>query len=79
MPPVRWATLSCHELAYPLDRLTIVRSDDALLSALQRVEGADVAHALVVDPAGRIVGTLDPSALQRALQPAPSEPEPARV
>lgn len=79
VPPPRWETLEVRSLAYPLDRLTIVRADDALLPALQRLEGADVAHALVVAADGRIVGTLDPSALHRALSLGPVGEEPARV
>lgn len=79
VPPARWETLEVRALAYPLDRITVVRDDDALLPALQRVEGADVVHALVVAADGRIVGTLDPSALQRALATAPDRGEPARV
>lgn len=79
VPPPRWESLAVRDLAYPLDRLTIVRSDDALLPALQRLEGADVAHALVVAPDGRIVGTLDPSALGRILAAPPAGSEPARV
>ena len=79
VPPVRWETLEVGSLAYPLARLTVVRADDALLPALQRIEGGDVAHALVVADDGAIVGTLDPSALQRALDAAPSRREPAGV
>jgi Zn-dependent protease len=77
--PTQWDQLPVRALAYPLDRITLVRSDDALLPALQRVEGADVVHALVVAPDGRIVGTLDPSALHRALAPPSAERAPARV
>jgi Zn-dependent protease len=65
--PMQWDRLPVRSLAYPLERITLVRSDDALLHALQRLEGADVAHAMVVSPEGRIVGTLDPAALHRAL------------
>jgi len=79
VPPVRWETLEVGSLAYPLERLTVVRADDALLPALQRIEGGDVAHALVVAADGAIVGTLDPSALQRTLDETPTEREPSGV
>jgi hypothetical protein len=75
--PTLWDQLQVRSLAYPLDRLILVRGDDALLSALQRVEGAEVAHALVVSDDGRILGTLDPSALHRALAVANAERRPA--
>ncbi|MCB1041101.1 MAG: site-2 protease family protein, partial [Acidimicrobiales bacterium] len=47
LPPERWEHLAARDLAYPLDRILVVRSDDSLLTALQRVEGADIPHALV--------------------------------
>jgi hypothetical protein len=67
VPPETWDQLPVTSLAYPLDRLTLVQSGEQLIPALQKVEGADVRHALVVAPDGRIVGTLDPSALDRAV------------
>lgn len=68
VPPESWDQLPVPALAYPLDRLPQVRSDEPLIPALQKVEGADVRHALVVAPDGRVIGTLDPSALDRAMQ-----------
>lgn len=67
VPPVRWETLAVADLAFPLDRVVTVSSTDALLPAIQRIEGGDVKIGLVVDPYGAIVGTLSPSALQRAV------------
>ena len=77
--PTQWDKLEVQALAYPLDRLIIVRADDSLLPALQRIEGADVSQALVVAADGRIVGTLDPTALHRALSLDRAERRPARV
>jgi Zn-dependent protease len=63
--PRLWDRLEVRALAYPLERVPIVRVDDPLLAALANVEGGDVHHGLVTDPEGRIVGTLDPSILGR--------------
>jgi Zn-dependent protease len=67
VPPESWDQLPVTALAYPLDRITIVRADELLIPAMQKVEGGDVRHALVVSHDGRIVGTLDPSGLDRAV------------
>ena len=67
VPPQSWDALPITALAYPLDRLTVIHSGEALIPAIQKVEGADVRHALVVAPDGRVVGTLDPSAIDRVL------------
>lgn len=64
--PRLWDRLAVSALAYPLERVTIVRSDDALLSALANLEMGDVRHGLVTDPEGRIVGTIDPTVTYRA-------------
>jgi Zn-dependent protease len=73
VPPQQWDQLPVPALAYPLERLTRVRSDEPLIPAMQKVEGAEVRHALVVATDGRIVGTLDPAALDRAMQSAQAE------
>ena len=67
VPPQRWERLQVGELAYPIDRITLIHLDEPLLPALQKVETGSVAHALVVAPDGRIVGTLDPSAIDRMM------------
>lgn len=67
VPPETLDGLAVTDLAYPLDRLTMVRPEDGLLVALQKLEGGDVALALVVSADGRIVGTLDHSALDQAI------------
>ena len=53
-----------------------MRADEDLIPALQKVETADIHHGLVVDADGRIVGTLDPSALHRAMAMRADEPQP---
>lgn len=79
VPPQSWDQLPVTALAYPLDRITVVRDDELLIPAMQKVEGGDVRHALVVSVDGRIVGTLDPSALDRAAHGHPSERHPSPV
>lgn len=74
VPPESWDGLPVTALAYPLDRLTVVRSDESLIPAIQKVEGGDVRHALVVAPDGRVVGTLDPSAVDRVMHERDRQP-----
>ncbi len=56
------------DLAYPLDRITIVRAGEPLLAALQKVDSGDVREGLVVADDGHVVGTLDGGTLQRTAQ-----------
>jgi len=79
VPPESWDQLPVTALAYPLHRITVVRADELLIPAMQKVEGGDVRHALVVAADGRITGTLDPSALDRAMHGPPSRPHPTSV
>lgn len=73
VPPQSWDQLPITALAYPLDRITVVRAEEPLIPAMQKVEGGDVRHALVVSADGRIVGTLDPTGIDRAMQDRPTE------
>ena len=79
VPPETWDQLPVPALCYPLDRVTLVHADEQLITALQKVDGADVRHALVVAADGRIIGTLDPSALDRAVEARKREPQPTGV
>ena len=76
VPPESWDQLPVTALAYPLERVTLVRADEQLIPALQKVEGADVRHAMVTAADGRIIGTLDPSALDRAVHARRQQPTP---
>lgn len=67
-PPQSWDELPVTALAYPLDRLTLVRADEDLLSAFQKLESGDVRTGLVVSAEGQILGTLDPGALDAELE-----------
>ncbi len=67
VPPERWGQLLVSDLAYPMDRVVRLRVDEDLLPAVQKVEGADAGSGIVVAPDGTVVGTLDPSAMHRAL------------
>ncbi|MBX3312770.1 MAG: site-2 protease family protein [Actinobacteria bacterium] len=58
-----WDQLRVDALAYPLDRLTVVRTDDPLLPAVQRIDGGDVREGLVVGPDGTVAGTIDARAV----------------
>lgn len=79
VPPQQWDQLPVTALCYPLDRLTIVHVDEPVIPAMQKVETADIRHALVVTPDGRIVGTLDPSALDRAMADHQAQAQPSPV
>ena len=79
VPPEQWDHLPVPALAYPVDRLTQVRASELLIPAMQKVEGADVRHALVLADDGRVVGTLDPSALDRAVHARQGERSPMGV
>jgi len=68
VPAHQWDALRVADLAFPLDRVTIVRREEPLLPAVQKIDGGDVRDGLVVDPDGTIVGTIDASALFRALE-----------
>lgn len=68
VPAHQWDTLRVSDLAYPLDRITVVRRDEPLLSAVQKIDGGDVRDGLVIDADGTIVGTIGASALYRTLE-----------
>lgn len=63
VPDDRWAQLRVGDLAFPVDRLTVVSADEALLPAVQKIDGGDVRHGLVVAVDGSVVGTIDAKAL----------------
>ncbi|MGI8756012.1 MAG: site-2 protease family protein [Acidimicrobiales bacterium] len=67
VPPERWDSLAVGDLAFPLDRLVTVTPDELLLPAVQKVDGAEVRSGLVIAADGTVIGTLDASALHRAL------------
>ncbi|MCU1454581.1 MAG: peptidase [Acidimicrobiales bacterium] len=68
VPPGHWAGLLVSELAFPLDRITLVSPDEPLLGACQKLDGTIGNEALVVDAAGQVLGTVGPDAVQLALQ-----------
>lgn len=63
--PDQRRTMTVADLAYPIQRLTVMSTDDQLLSGLQRLDGGDVKLGLVVDSGGTVVGTIEPSVLNR--------------
>ncbi|MCU1352381.1 MAG: site-2 protease family protein [Acidimicrobiales bacterium] len=66
--PERWAALRVSELAFPLDRITMVSPDEPLLNACQKLEGAMSDEALVVDAEGQVMGTMGTDAVHFALE-----------
>lgn len=73
VPQEHWDRLLVEELAYPLDRITVVRADEALLPAVQKIDGGDVRDGLVVDADGTVVGTVDAGALFRTVEARKAE------
>ena len=66
--PAQRHSIKVSDLAYPLERLTILSADDQLLSGLQRLDGGDVKLGLVVDATGTVVGTIEPSVLHHVVE-----------
>ena len=63
VPDDRWEHVRVVDLAFPVGRLTVVRADEALLPAVQKIDGGDVRQGLVVATDGSVVGTIDAKAL----------------
>ncbi|MCB0976519.1 MAG: site-2 protease family protein [Acidimicrobiales bacterium] len=63
-----WEKLPVQALAFPLDRVTVVRSDEPLLPAAQRVDGGDIRDGLVVSPDGEVIGTIDSRSVYRVAE-----------
>lgn len=63
VPQERWAGVRVADVAFPLDRLTVVSTDEPLLPAVQKIDGGDVRQGLVVSNDGSVVGTVDARAL----------------
>jgi Zn-dependent protease len=68
VPTDQWDRLLVRDLAYPLDRITVVRPDEPLLPAVQRIDGGDVRDGLVASGDGTIVGTIGANALFHTLE-----------
>ena len=62
-PAEKWEPLRTSDLAFPINRLTVVRADEPLLTAVQRIDSGDIRTGLVVDDHGRTIGTVDARAL----------------
>ncbi len=68
VPSAQWAQVRVSDVAYPIDRVTVVQAGEALLPAVQRIDGGDVREGLVTGPDGSVVGTLSARALFRILE-----------
>lgn len=71
--PAIWDHLRVGQLAFAPDRLTFVRSDAPLLTAVQRIESGSVSEGVVTDAAGNLVGLVDARALFRTVEHRRSE------
>lgn len=65
--PHRWTEVRAVDVAWPLDRVPTASTEDPVLTALQRSEGADVDHILVIWPNGQVAGISGHDAANRAL------------
>lgn len=65
--PHRWTEVRAVDVAWPLDRVPTASTEDPVLTALQRSEGADVDHILVTWPNGQVAGISGHDAANRAL------------
>lgn len=63
-----WHQLRVDQLAFPLDRVTVVRFDEPLLPAVQRIDGSEVRDGLVVDATATVIGVIDSRALFRSAE-----------
>ncbi|HEX2574819.1 MAG TPA: hypothetical protein VHK88_00630, partial [Aquihabitans sp.] len=68
VPADRWDHLRVVDLAYPVDRISVVRPDEPLLPAVQKIDGGDVRDGLVVGADGTVLGTISAVALYRTLE-----------
>ncbi len=68
VPEPQRSALRVADLAYPLDRITVVGPTEPLLPAVQKIDGGDVRDGLVVDRDGTVVGTIDAAALFAGLE-----------
>lgn len=66
--PDQWDRLQVDHLAFGLDKITVVSTTDALLPAVQRIDGGDVRDGLVVGPDGTVAGIIDARALYRVAE-----------
>lgn len=66
--PQVWPQLRLSDLAYPIERLTVVRADEPLLAAVQKIESGELPQGLVVADDGTVVGLLRPSGIHQAIQ-----------
>lgn len=70
--------LRVEDLAFGLDRLTIIESDRPLLTSLQRLDSADLDRGVAIDRNGTVVGLIDPGALGRTIRRHRDATVPAR-
>ena len=65
VPAEHWAGLKVNELAFPIDRIGVVRADEPLLDALSRSRPTATSMLLVVGDDGRVVGVVDPDTVDQ--------------
>ncbi len=70
--PQDWSVVRAVDVAWPIERVTTARTDEPVLTALQRADAAAVDRILVVHPDGRVAGTSGRDAMTHALAGPPA-------
>ncbi|TDD23680.1 site-2 protease family protein [Nonomuraea diastatica] len=70
VPPDARAVTRLRDIACPADQVPAARPDEALTDLLTRMDGCADGRAVVLDPAGRLIGLLTPSDISRLIQTA---------
>ena len=72
VPPTAWPSLRVRDLAFPLERVAVVKTSDTLLSAAQRIQSTPSQDAFVVGPDGRVIGTIGTETIEWAMRSQPA-------
>lgn len=67
LSPDRWERTSVSDLAVPLGRIVRLAPTEPLLPAVQKVEMSASDSGVVIDAHGQVLGTIDASAVHRAM------------
>ena len=63
----QWPSLRVSDVAFPIDRVLTVSPSEGLLNTLQRLGHRPVDRALVLSPAGHVVGLIDEESVRSGL------------
>uniref|UniRef100_UPI000DE24763 CBS domain-containing protein n=1 Tax=Nonomuraea lactucae TaxID=2249762 RepID=UPI000DE24763 len=70
VPPEVRAVRRLREIACPPEEVPVARRDEPLTDLLPRMGGCSDGRAVVLDPAGRLLGLITPSDISRVVQTA---------